>query len=96
MADNLPYSCETLAARWSCSAETVRQLCKTGKLKHFRLQRLYRIPATAVDEYEQQCKASVSDTSAEASASTGRIPGAESGDAISLRHAPDRRRKPKP
>ncbi|WP_370315958.1 helix-turn-helix domain-containing protein [Roseivivax marinus] len=47
-----PYTPDSLAERWRVSAETVRQLCRRGVLAHFRVGRMYRIPADAVDEYE--------------------------------------------
>ncbi|WP_416376432.1 helix-turn-helix domain-containing protein [Thalassovita sp.] len=87
-----PFTPETLADTWGCSAETVRNLCRSGTLKHFRLGRLYRIPANAVEEYE--CQTSASDGSGVASVSTGpsrteNVPG------ISLRHAPERQQSQK-
>lgn len=33
----LPYTPDTLAARWGCSGETVRLLCASGKLPAFRV-----------------------------------------------------------
>ncbi|MGR1583314.1 helix-turn-helix domain-containing protein [Thalassobius sp. S69A] len=87
-----PFTPETLAATWGCSAETVRNLCRSGTLKHFRLGRLYRIPANAVEEYE--CQTSASDGSEVVSASTGPNP-TESAPGISLRHAPERKQNRK-
>ena len=49
-----PYSPETLAQRWGCSADTIRVMCREGRLSSFRLGRLIRIPATEVDRYECQ------------------------------------------
>lgn len=49
-----PFSPETLAERWECSADTVRALCNAGKLHSFRLGRLIRIPAQEVARYECQ------------------------------------------
>lgn len=46
------YTLDTLAERWGCSCEQVRQLCKRGGPKHFRLGKLYRIPAQAVEAFE--------------------------------------------
>ncbi|WP_349252166.1 excisionase family DNA-binding protein [Actibacterium sp. MT2.3-13A] len=48
------YTPKTLAERWSCSSETVRQLCKSGQLESFRVGRQFRIPAHKVEEYEQR------------------------------------------
>ena len=49
-----PYSPETLAERWACSSETVRQMCRRGELDHFRLGKLIRIPASEVERVECQ------------------------------------------
>ena len=84
-----PYTAEMLAERWECSAETVRQLVRSGRLQGFRVGRMIRIPAHAVEEYE--CQGSASDDCAAASVSTGPTrPVLES--VISLRHAPERKR----
>jgi excisionase family DNA binding protein len=47
-----PFSPETLAARWDCSARSIERMCKLGKLRCFKVGRAYRIPADAVTEYE--------------------------------------------
>ncbi len=47
-----PFTPESLADRWEVSAETVRQLCHQNALRHFRVGRMFRIPAAAVEEYE--------------------------------------------
>lgn len=88
-----PYTPDTLAARWQCSAETVRQLIKRGELRAFRVGVMYRVPVDAVEEYE--CRTSPSDACEAASAPSGVMPAA-SDTAISLRHATERRRKQKP
>lgn len=49
-----PYSPETLADRWACSSEKVRQMCRAGELAAFRLGKLYRIPANEVERFECQ------------------------------------------
>ena len=49
-----PYSPQTLADRWGCSAEKVRTMCKTGELASFTLGKLIRIPAAEVERYECQ------------------------------------------
>ncbi len=51
--DNRPYSSEELATRWGVSAQHVRDLIAKGDLRHFRVGRLIRIPATAVREFEE-------------------------------------------
>ncbi|WP_146227487.1 helix-turn-helix domain-containing protein [Pseudoroseicyclus aestuarii] len=82
-----PYTPETLAARWDVSATSIRNMCQRGDLSHFRIGKLYRIPATTVEEVE--CQTLVLGGSGEAFASTGAR--AEDDDVISLRHAPERR-----
>ena len=47
-----PYSPETLAVRWGCSAEKVRLMYRAGELVGFRLGKLIRIPAAEVERYE--------------------------------------------
>jgi excisionase family DNA binding protein len=47
-----PFSPETLAERWDCSAEKVRQMVNRGELRGFRLGKLIRIPAIEVERYE--------------------------------------------
>lgn len=49
-----PYSPETLASRWGCSAEKIRQMCRHGELAAFRLGKLIRIPANEVERVECQ------------------------------------------
>lgn len=49
-----PYSPETLAQRWGCSSEKVRQMCRAGELAAFRLGKLIRIPASEVERVECQ------------------------------------------
>ena len=87
----IPFTPETLANRWGISATTVRNMCGSGELGHFRLGSLYRIPMAVVEEIEN-CK-SQSDGSEVDTASHGRK--TEGGGAISLRHARERRPKAK-
>jgi excisionase family DNA binding protein len=49
-----PFTPESLAERWSCSAEMVRQMIHRGELPAFRLGggKLFRIQATEVERYE--------------------------------------------
>jgi excisionase family DNA binding protein len=49
-----PFSCETLAERWLCSSEKIRQMCQAGELSSFRLGKLIRIPASEVERIECQ------------------------------------------
>ncbi|WP_350169596.1 helix-turn-helix domain-containing protein [Roseovarius sp.] len=81
-----------LADRWQCSAETVRQMVKSGDLRGFRVGRMIRIPYDAVEEIE--CQTSQSDACAADFASTGTTKQGRGG-AISLRHARERRPKRK-
>jgi excisionase family DNA binding protein len=44
---------EQLAERWHCSANTIRNLITAGKLDAYRVgKKLLRIPAEAIEEYE--------------------------------------------
>jgi len=47
-----PYSLDSLAERWECTGAHVRRLCTAGKLRHFKIGNLYRIPVDAVLEFE--------------------------------------------
>ena len=49
-----PYSPETLADRWGCSAEKIRRMYHDGALAGFRLGKLIRIPANEVERLECQ------------------------------------------
>jgi excisionase family DNA binding protein len=89
-----PYTPETLAKRWGVSAQKVRNMCAAGEVAHFRLGKLYRIPAVAVEEYEQ-CQILASGVSGADFASIGMTP-QENVSAISLRHSPERKRRGKP
>lgn len=53
MTSNPPFSSEQLAKRWGVSAQHVRDMIKAGALRHFKVGRLIRIPAIAVEEFEQ-------------------------------------------
>jgi len=47
------YTPDMLAERWHCSGKKVRLLILSGELRAFRLgERLIRIPADAVEEFE--------------------------------------------
>jgi excisionase family DNA binding protein len=54
MTTAIPYSPETLAERWRCSAEKVRIMYRNGEIAGFRLGKLIRIPAAEVERYECQ------------------------------------------
>ncbi|WP_420869064.1 excisionase family DNA-binding protein [Cereibacter azotoformans] len=80
MSETRPFTPETLAERWGCSAETIRQLAARGELSHFRVGRMIRIPAAAVQEIEA-CQISASSGSEEAlqpSGTTGEVAAATS------------------
>ncbi len=88
MAMLRPFTAETLAHRWGVSATTIRTQCNEVKLQHFRLGRLFRIPAAIVEEVEQ-CQRSASDVFEADTAFSGARAGRE--DVISLRHVPERK-----
>lgn len=88
-----PLTPDMLAERWQCSAETIRQMVKAGDLRGFRVGRMIRIPWDAVEEIE--CRQSASDACEVDSASIGTIRRPENESAINLRHAVERKRKPK-
>lgn len=50
--DERPYSAEELGERWGCSAQHIRDLVRTGRLRAFRAGRLIRIPAAVVRAFE--------------------------------------------
>lgn len=47
-----PYTPETLAERWECSAATIRNMITRGELRAFKVGRAFRIPVDAVTEHE--------------------------------------------
>jgi excisionase family DNA binding protein len=49
-----PYSPQTLAERWGCSDQKIRNMLDAGELSGFRLGKLIRIPASEVERYECQ------------------------------------------
>ena len=57
--DSRPYSSAELAERWGVSDQHIRDLIAKGKLRHFRVGRLIRIPAVAVRDFEE-CQPTVS------------------------------------
>lgn len=50
--DTKPFNPETLAARWECSPQHIRDLVAGGQLAAFRVGRLIRIPANVVKDFE--------------------------------------------
>jgi excisionase family DNA binding protein len=63
IATSKPFSPETLAERWGCSAEKVRQMFHRGELAGFRLGKLIRIPASEVERFEVACSQTQVNTS---------------------------------
>lgn len=47
-----PFTPDSLAARWDCSPATIRNLCRDGKLAHFKVGKEYRIPLRIVEGVE--------------------------------------------
>lgn len=47
------FTPDQLAERWSCTANTIRAMCKRNELDHMRVGKLYRIPARVVEEMER-------------------------------------------
>ncbi|WP_425441851.1 helix-turn-helix domain-containing protein [Thioclava dalianensis] len=93
-ASNPPtWTPDMLAERWHCSAETVRQMVKRGELHGFRTGRMIRIPWGAIEEHE--CQTSASADCAADTASIGMTRKRENESVINLRHAPERKPKPK-
>jgi excisionase family DNA binding protein len=52
LAEAPPFSVRSLAARWDCSQGAVRNLIRAGKISHFRIGDLIRIPAEEVGRFE--------------------------------------------
>lgn len=74
---NRPLVPADVAQRWGCSERHVRNLVKRGALRHFYVGgRLLRIPADAVEEYEQ-CQAMT--TASGGSMENGSSPGGKTG-----------------
>lgn len=48
-----PFTPATLAARWGCSDTLIYDLLNSGKLRSFRIGKLWRIRPEWVEEYEQ-------------------------------------------
>ncbi len=67
-----PFSPETLADRWGCSAEKIRRMYHHGDLTGFRLGKLIRIPANEVERIECQTDIA-SESTEENSASSSRM-----------------------
>lgn len=70
-----PFTPEMLAERWLCSAETVRRMCRTGALRHYKIGGQYRIKPEAVEiiECNQESGVSMDDMSQRGSNQTERV-----------------------
>lgn len=88
-----PFSLKTLAERWGCSDETVRQMVISKKLPAFRVGTMLRIPAAAVEEYEA-CKNTGSEGSTADMSSLGTM--VAQGEGFVLLHSRERKPRPKP
>ena len=86
-----PYSPETLADRWGCSAEKVRLMYRAGELPGFRLGKLIRIPANEVERYE--CQTNTASQSTEGSSQSPIETRAERADASRLVRLTDQKPK---
>ncbi len=88
-AESIMYTADAVAARWGCSHQHVHNLIKSGRLRAHRMgQKLIRIPAEAVEEFE--CQTVISPDSAEA----GPQPGTKVASATVMRLVRATRRKP--
>ena len=82
-----PSTPDQVAAIWGCSPNHVRNLINQGELQAFRLgKRLLRIPAEAVDEFEQRQIESMSEPPM-VRAFSSELP-----NAVIITHAPERKR----
>ena len=52
MSDRV-FTVEQLAERWACSIWAIYPLLEAGKLKGFRVGRVWRISGNAVENYEK-------------------------------------------
>jgi excisionase family DNA binding protein len=87
-----PYSPETLAERWECSAEHIRAMYRRGELTGFQLGKLIRIPAEEVERIE--CQNIVSNASADHTPVSGEtMPESDTGSGYTRPTGLARRRK---
>lgn len=77
-----PYTPETLAQRWSCSSQHVRDLVSAGRLRAFRVGRLIRIKREEVERFEACQENANSGSTAVSGASTGEKAAASLDDAL--------------
>lgn len=88
-----PYTLQSLANRWGCSAESVRLMVKAGRLPHFRVGRMIRIAARVVEDIETCENTGSGGLEAALSSPSGQM---ESAGVFVLRHSAERKRRPKP
>ncbi|WP_145397020.1 helix-turn-helix domain-containing protein [Paracoccus sulfuroxidans] len=89
-----PWTPDSLAAHWECSAETVRAMIRDGKLPAFRVGgNGWRIRAETVEAYE--CGTIGSELSKDDSSSCGTTTTASAA-VIALRHTRPKRQSVKP
>lgn len=48
------WTVDEVAARWKCSARTVREMLGNSELKGFKIRNVWRIPASEVLAYEER------------------------------------------
>lgn len=88
------YTPEMLAERWLCTAQNVRNLINSGALPAFRIgKRRFRVPASAVEEFERCPTTRSADSTGDSSSRGGST---ESDAAIVLRLTPAAMRSAKP
>lgn len=83
----IPYTPETLAERWGCSAEKIRQMYHRGELRAFRLGKLIRIPAVEVERFECALSEQMNTTSSFSTAKSMPSPSAEARTVADIRLA---------
>lgn len=54
-----PLSPAALAERWGCSTTLIYDLLAAGSLRGFKLGKLWRVPVSAVEEYESGSPAAI-------------------------------------
>ena len=82
-----PYTPETLADRWNCSAEKIRQMFHRGELPGFRLGKLIRFPAIEIERYECSLSQQPNNTSSSHSEESSRSRSGEALTAVDIRLA---------
>lgn len=87
-----PYTAEMLAERWECSAETVRQMIRDGRLPAFRVGRMMRVTQQVVEQYECGIIGSEGSRAVSSSCGTNQT---ERGHVIALRLTQQRKRSEK-